>query len=159
MDPQPRNLAQLATALESAWLNIPVNTFRNLIDSLPARLAAVRSAKGADQVSNRESSFTETVRISRIIFSNEKDWKRNTTKINRMKEKGIMVFRKADSKTTSQIRHDAPRKERKMDPACNCRKCQESRKRGDTTIPGQERQSLFDKFWLTLSWDLKNKLI
>ncbi|GBM78043.1 hypothetical protein AVEN_44573-1 [Araneus ventricosus] len=46
MDPQPHNLAQLATALESAWLNIPVNTFRNLIDSLPARLAAVRSAKG-----------------------------------------------------------------------------------------------------------------
>ncbi|GBN55917.1 hypothetical protein AVEN_35452-1 [Araneus ventricosus] len=46
MDPQPRNLAQLTTVLESAWLNIPVNTFRNLIDSLPARLAAVRSAKG-----------------------------------------------------------------------------------------------------------------
>ncbi|GBN96435.1 hypothetical protein AVEN_223045-1 [Araneus ventricosus] len=46
MDPQPRNLAQLATSLESAWLNIPVNTFRNLIDSLPARLAAVRFAKG-----------------------------------------------------------------------------------------------------------------
>ncbi|GBM61731.1 hypothetical protein AVEN_256030-1, partial [Araneus ventricosus] len=45
MDPQPRSLAQLTTALESAWLNIPVNTFRNLIDSLPARLAAVRSAK------------------------------------------------------------------------------------------------------------------
>ncbi|GBO39930.1 hypothetical protein AVEN_198750-1 [Araneus ventricosus] len=46
MDPQPRNLAQLVTALESVWLNIPVNTFRNLIDSLPARLAVVRSAKG-----------------------------------------------------------------------------------------------------------------
>ncbi|GBM39529.1 hypothetical protein AVEN_270712-1 [Araneus ventricosus] len=46
MDTQPHNLAQLATALESAWLNIPVNTFRNLIDSLPARLAEVRSAKG-----------------------------------------------------------------------------------------------------------------
>ncbi|GBN83879.1 hypothetical protein AVEN_267936-1 [Araneus ventricosus] len=46
MDPQPRNLAQLATALESAWLNIPVNTFRNPIDSLPACLAVVRSAKG-----------------------------------------------------------------------------------------------------------------
>ncbi|GBO06883.1 hypothetical protein AVEN_174953-1 [Araneus ventricosus] len=46
MDPQPRNLAQLVTALESVWLNIPVNTFRNLIDSLPARLAAVRSAIG-----------------------------------------------------------------------------------------------------------------
>ncbi|GFW97885.1 transposable element Tcb1 transposase [Trichonephila clavipes] len=46
MDPQPRNLAQLATALESAWLNIPENTFRDLSDSLPARLAVVRSAKG-----------------------------------------------------------------------------------------------------------------
>ncbi|GBN15750.1 hypothetical protein AVEN_139065-1 [Araneus ventricosus] len=46
MDPQPRNLAKLATALESTWLIIPVNTFRNLIDFLPARLAAVRSAKG-----------------------------------------------------------------------------------------------------------------
>ncbi|KFM68122.1 Transposable element Tcb1 transposase, partial [Stegodyphus mimosarum] len=46
MDPQPRNLAQLATALESAWLSIPENTFRDLCDSLPARLAAVRSAKG-----------------------------------------------------------------------------------------------------------------
>ncbi|GBN33969.1 hypothetical protein AVEN_130488-1 [Araneus ventricosus] len=45
MDPQPCNLAQLATAL-----NIPVNTFRNLIDSLPARLAAVRSAKGGYSV-------------------------------------------------------------------------------------------------------------
>ncbi|GBO09667.1 hypothetical protein AVEN_69938-1 [Araneus ventricosus] len=33
IDPQPRNLVQLATALESAWLNTPVNTFRNLIDS------------------------------------------------------------------------------------------------------------------------------
>ncbi|GBM28639.1 hypothetical protein AVEN_621-1 [Araneus ventricosus] len=32
MDPQPRNLAQLATALEAVWLNIPVNAFRNLMD-------------------------------------------------------------------------------------------------------------------------------
>ncbi|GFV08956.1 transposable element Tcb1 transposase [Trichonephila clavipes] len=46
MDPQPRNLAQLATVLELAWLNIPENAFRNLSDSLPARLAAVHSAKG-----------------------------------------------------------------------------------------------------------------
>ncbi|GFU56770.1 transposable element Tcb1 transposase [Trichonephila clavipes] len=46
MDPQPRYLTQLATALESAWLNIPENPFRDLSDSLPARLAAVRSAKG-----------------------------------------------------------------------------------------------------------------
>ncbi|GFV46855.1 transposable element Tcb1 transposase [Trichonephila clavipes] len=49
MDPQPRNLAQLATALESAWLNIPENTFRDLSDSLPARLAAVRSVKVVQQ--------------------------------------------------------------------------------------------------------------
>ncbi|GFU52202.1 hypothetical protein TNCV_4186511 [Trichonephila clavipes] len=49
MDPQPRNLAQLATALESAWLNIPENTFRDLSDSLPARLAADHSAKSGGQ--------------------------------------------------------------------------------------------------------------
>ncbi|CAG0881119.1 unnamed protein product, partial [Darwinula stevensoni] len=36
---------RLATALESAWLAIPVGTFQNLTDSLPARLAAVRAAK------------------------------------------------------------------------------------------------------------------
>ncbi|GFW67837.1 transposable element Tcb1 transposase [Trichonephila clavipes] len=46
MDPHQRNLAPLATALETAWLNIPVNTFRNLIDSLPTCLAAVRPVKG-----------------------------------------------------------------------------------------------------------------
>ncbi|GFV57352.1 transposable element Tcb1 transposase [Trichonephila clavipes] len=45
MDLHPRNLAHLAMALESAWLNIPVNTFRNPIDFHPARLAAVRFAK------------------------------------------------------------------------------------------------------------------
>ncbi|GFV34568.1 transposable element Tcb1 transposase [Trichonephila clavipes] len=45
LDPHPRNLAQLATALKFTWPNIPVNTFRNLINSFPARLAAVRSAK------------------------------------------------------------------------------------------------------------------
>ncbi|GFS90271.1 transposable element Tcb1 transposase [Trichonephila clavipes] len=45
MDLHPSNLARLAMVLESAGLNIPVNTFRNLIDSHPARLAAVRFAK------------------------------------------------------------------------------------------------------------------
>ncbi|KFM75893.1 Transposable element Tcb1 transposase, partial [Stegodyphus mimosarum] len=55
MDPQPRNLAQLATALESAWLNIPENTFRDLCDSLPARLAAVRSAKAT--ISHDDDSY------------------------------------------------------------------------------------------------------
>ncbi|KFM66064.1 Transposable element Tcb1 transposase, partial [Stegodyphus mimosarum] len=63
MDPQPRNLAQLATALESAWLNIPENTFRDLCDSLPARLAAVRSAKGA---STEGSVHHEALRRTRI---------------------------------------------------------------------------------------------
>ena len=45
MDPYPCNLEQLTTVLELAWLNIPVNSFRNLIDSLPVYLAAVCSAK------------------------------------------------------------------------------------------------------------------
>ncbi|GFV62084.1 uncharacterized protein TNCV_4108871 [Trichonephila clavipes] len=45
-DSYSRNLVQLATALEPTWFNIPVNTFRNLIDCFLARLAAVRSAKG-----------------------------------------------------------------------------------------------------------------
>ncbi|GBO40658.1 hypothetical protein AVEN_154350-1 [Araneus ventricosus] len=44
----------------------------------------------ADQVSNLESSFTEAVRISRDIFSNEKYWKMNTAKINRMKRKACI---------------------------------------------------------------------
>ncbi|GFW34642.1 hypothetical protein TNCV_952701 [Trichonephila clavipes] len=50
MDPRPCNLAHLTTALESTWLNIPLNTFRCLIDSLFALLAAVHSAKGNPQV-------------------------------------------------------------------------------------------------------------
>ncbi|GFW81797.1 DDE_3 domain-containing protein [Trichonephila clavipes] len=45
IDPHPRNLAQLPTAVESAGLNIPVNTFGNLIDSLPVLLAAVYFAR------------------------------------------------------------------------------------------------------------------
>ncbi|GFV56346.1 transposable element Tcb1 transposase [Trichonephila clavipes] len=45
MNPHWSNPAQLAMTLESAWLNIPVNTFRDLIDFFPARLAAVRYAK------------------------------------------------------------------------------------------------------------------
>ncbi|GFV31431.1 hypothetical protein TNCV_134701 [Trichonephila clavipes] len=47
MDPHMHNLAQPATALELELLNIPVNTFRNLTDFFPARLAAARSAKGS----------------------------------------------------------------------------------------------------------------
>ncbi|GBM61522.1 hypothetical protein AVEN_17065-1 [Araneus ventricosus] len=73
-----------------------------------------------------------------------------------MKGKAYTGFRRADSKTTKRIVQDVPREERKMGPACNSRKCQESRKRGCDTIPGQERQSLFGEFWLTMSWDLKN---
>ncbi|GIY40910.1 c4b-binding protein [Caerostris darwini] len=74
MDPQPRNLAQLAPALESAWLNIPVNTFRNLIDSLPARLAAVRSAKGEDNQwitidCNYNGEITEYILIQDFTYN------------------------------------------------------------------------------------------
>ncbi|GFV09088.1 uncharacterized protein TNCV_1834761 [Trichonephila clavipes] len=46
VNPHPLNVAKWVIALELAWLNIPVNTCKNLIGYLPARLAAVRSAKG-----------------------------------------------------------------------------------------------------------------
>ncbi|GFV14754.1 transposable element Tcb1 transposase [Trichonephila clavipes] len=39
VDPYPLNLAQLTMVLESTSHNIPENTFRDLADSLPARLA------------------------------------------------------------------------------------------------------------------------
>ncbi|GIY30474.1 hypothetical protein CDAR_120121 [Caerostris darwini] len=65
MDPQPRNLAQLAMALESAWLNISVNTFRNLIDSLSARLASVRSAEGVLMHERYLVSETSTSKVSK----------------------------------------------------------------------------------------------
>lgn len=45
MDPQARNLAQQATALELTRLNIPVNPFQNITESLPGHLAAFRTAK------------------------------------------------------------------------------------------------------------------
>ncbi|GBO32708.1 hypothetical protein AVEN_253189-1 [Araneus ventricosus] len=48
------------------------------------------------QVSNLESSFTETVRISRNRFLNEEDWKRNRAKINGIEGKAYMLFRRAD---------------------------------------------------------------
>ncbi|GFW32878.1 transposable element Tcb1 transposase [Trichonephila clavipes] len=66
MDPQPRNLAQLATALESAWLNIPENTFRDQSDSLPARLAAVRSAK--------EETYYEYLYKNKKVFFQQNDF-------------------------------------------------------------------------------------
>ena len=50
MDPQPRNLAQLANSLESAWLNGSMNTFKNLIYSIHVRFAVVHSRKGFWQV-------------------------------------------------------------------------------------------------------------
>ncbi|KFM62688.1 Transposable element Tcb1 transposase, partial [Stegodyphus mimosarum] len=70
MDPQPRNLAQLATALESAWLNIPENTFRDLCDSLPARLAAVRSAKAAEGKAAQQDTASHQHITSGVTFSN-----------------------------------------------------------------------------------------
>ncbi|KFM73508.1 Transposable element Tcb1 transposase, partial [Stegodyphus mimosarum] len=69
MDPQPRNLAQLATALESAWLNIPENTFRDLCDSLPARLAAVRSAKELSAVWAYPTGVSDELGIAQSVIS------------------------------------------------------------------------------------------
>ncbi|GBN75873.1 hypothetical protein AVEN_103106-1 [Araneus ventricosus] len=77
----------------------------------------------ADQVSNLQNSMTETVRISGNSFSNEEDRKRITAKINRMKGKAYMGFRKADPKTSQRIVQNVPREERKMGPACSSRKC------------------------------------
>ncbi|GBM70679.1 hypothetical protein AVEN_270786-1 [Araneus ventricosus] len=107
----------------------------------------------SDQVSNLESTITETKRISRNSFSNEKDWERNTAKINRMQGKAYMVFRRADPKTTKRIGQDVPREERTMGLACNFLK------RGCDTIPEQERKSLFDEFWFIMSWDLKKIVV
>ncbi|GBM10235.1 hypothetical protein AVEN_260267-1 [Araneus ventricosus] len=109
----------------------------------------------ADQVSNLEGSFTETVRRSRNSFLNEKDRKRNTAKINRTEGKAYMGFRRADLKTTKWIVQVVSREKRKIGFACRSRKCQESRKKGCDTILEQETQSLFDEFWLIMSWDLK----
>ncbi|GFU86614.1 transposable element Tcb1 transposase [Trichonephila clavipes] len=44
LGPHQRHVMQLATTLESTCLKILVNTFRNLFDYLPSRLATVRSA-------------------------------------------------------------------------------------------------------------------
>ncbi|KFM72166.1 Transposable element Tcb1 transposase, partial [Stegodyphus mimosarum] len=76
MDPQPRNLAQLATALESAWLNIPENTFRDLCDSLPARLAAVRSAKETKEAWMQSGlhSFTNSRRKRKASYEEADLW-------------------------------------------------------------------------------------
>lgn len=45
MDSQPRNLAQLATARETAWLRIKVNTYKNLNDYILARIEAIHTSK------------------------------------------------------------------------------------------------------------------
>ncbi|GBO19491.1 hypothetical protein AVEN_164983-1 [Araneus ventricosus] len=78
----------------------------------------------ADQVSNLESSITEILRIRRKGFTNEEDWKRSTAKINRIKGKAYMRFRRADPKTTKRIVQDVPCEERKMGPTYNSRNCQ-----------------------------------
>ncbi|GBM02719.1 hypothetical protein AVEN_253936-1 [Araneus ventricosus] len=103
-DEEPRNVADLNVSNDVSFLN------------------------HADQVSNLKSNFIETVRISRNNFLNEKDWKRKTAKINRMKGKAYMKFRRADPKTTKRIVQDVLREDRKMSPACSFRKCQESKK-------------------------------
>ncbi|GFT84560.1 hypothetical protein TNCV_714141 [Trichonephila clavipes] len=65
MDPHTRNLAQLATSLASTWLNIPVNNFRNLIESLPARLADIRSVEGT--VKKRDYTAAQLVNMLKAL--------------------------------------------------------------------------------------------
>ncbi|GBN01257.1 hypothetical protein AVEN_9602-1 [Araneus ventricosus] len=96
---------------------------RNVADSNESN--DVSFLNQAVQVSNLKRSIAETMSVSRNSFSNEKDWKRNTAKINRIKGKACMVFRRADPKTTKRIVEDVPREERKMGAACNSRKRQE----------------------------------
>ena len=45
-DPLPANLTQLWEALESTSTNIPVESFRHLVESIPRRIEAVLLAKG-----------------------------------------------------------------------------------------------------------------
>ncbi|KAF8294848.1 hypothetical protein DL93DRAFT_2068458 [Clavulina sp. PMI_390] len=45
--PLPNNEDQLWLALEEEWYRIPVETIRNLYRSVPARLEALRKAKGS----------------------------------------------------------------------------------------------------------------
>ncbi|GBM16877.1 hypothetical protein AVEN_99766-1 [Araneus ventricosus] len=76
-----------------------------------------------------------------------------------MNGKAYMGFRRGDTKTTKRIVQDVHREETKMDPAFYSRKCEESKKKECDTVPEQERQSLFDEFWLTMSWNLKNMFV
>ena len=46
MDRQPRNLQELRQALLQSWEDIPVKRLRNLVDSMPRRLAALRLNRG-----------------------------------------------------------------------------------------------------------------
>jgi hypothetical protein len=48
----PANLTQLWEALESTWASIPVERFRNLVESMPRRIEAVLRAKGGGGVVN-----------------------------------------------------------------------------------------------------------
>ncbi|GBM39044.1 hypothetical protein AVEN_119748-1 [Araneus ventricosus] len=122
-----------------------INTLRGIVkcraNSTTTAINAVRQVKPFE--AGRERSM---LREEDNILSNPV----------RIRERaGDTGFRRTDPKTTKRIVEDVPREERKMGPACNSRKCQESRKRGCDTIPGHERQSLFYEFWLTMSWYLK----
>ncbi|GFY18276.1 hypothetical protein TNCV_2046821 [Trichonephila clavipes] len=60
MEPHPRNLVQLVAALESAWLNITVNAFRNLIDFLyVAQQSALRKMVILAVVTDHHTYATE----------------------------------------------------------------------------------------------------
>ncbi|GBL92472.1 hypothetical protein AVEN_174743-1 [Araneus ventricosus] len=109
----------------------------------------------ADQVSNLESSFTETVRISSYSILNEKDWKRNTANINRMKGKACIGFPRLLS---GQCKMFLVRKVRWA--ALVTPESAWNKKRRDVILYlNRKRQSLFDEFWPTMSWDFKNMFV
>ena len=46
-DPQPTNLPQLEQFLQQEWTNLPLNSLRNLVHSMPRRMAAIVDARGS----------------------------------------------------------------------------------------------------------------
>jgi hypothetical protein len=45
-NPVPTNTRELRTAVQSTWLNISLEVFRPLLDSMPLQVAALRRARG-----------------------------------------------------------------------------------------------------------------
>ncbi|GIY78328.1 uncharacterized protein CDAR_2441 [Caerostris darwini] len=85
--------------MESAWINIPENTFRNLIDSLPACLAAVRSAKGGYLAFDKCHPSINDKSLLKIIFHSVAFIEANCPRI------AVIILRKTLSGWTSPELH------------------------------------------------------